>query len=523
MQKAGSNNRNPVVLLIGLIFCGCYFCPFSLSADNTRLGQLLDESERQARKVSDKEDRFLLLDNIALYRAKIGQIEEAKRLIKELEPDFATNYSNPKNIFEEIARQLARSGNVDAALEAARTAGSVSKTVNVVVIKNKSESKSENSDAADKPNAKQSTFPKQSDEALFAVAKELLIRGMFDDVNRILGQIARPDNIRRRAQILNDMAAIAVVHGWKELGDDLFSHADVLSFELTSKSGLQAATVELALSNAAQRRLCGDLSGANRIFATVQNQVATVSDKAKKEQYLDAITEAAAVSGDFELANKTLALITEPMRMIQARDAIVRALLAEGRIQEAEMMVPSIPDIDTRIRILLLIAELQMDRNEGVLQKTLDLIAKSIGEGSDDHKAWETANLASLEYRRGNRKRAIDLWKQAIRQADRFTIHPDREKLNLIEYVARLQAEVGEEKIAMETARLLQYHSVFSDIAESESANGKAESALKWINKLKGPEIKAHSLLGVVSGLLDSMNAKESSRSFGYVSLSECK
>lgn len=523
MQKTGSGNPCPVISIVSLIICCCYLSSFSFSADNSRLGQLLDESERQARRVSDKEDRFLLLDNIALYRAKIGQIEESKRLIKELEPESAANYSDPSNIFEEIARQMARSGNVDAALEAARRAGSVSTSVNVVVIKNKSESRPENNDAADTAKAKQPSFPKKSDEALFAVAKELLTGGMFDDADRIMEQIARPDNIRRRAQILNEMAAIAVVHGWKTLGDDLFNRADVLSSELTSKSGHQAATVELALSNAAQRRLCGDLSGARRIFATVQNQVAAVADKAKKEQYLAAITEAAAVSGDFALANKALALITEPMRMIQARDAIVRALLAEGRIQEAEMMVPSIPDIDYRIRLLLLIAELQMDRDEGDLHKTFDLIAKSIGEGSDDDKAWETANLASLEYRRGNRRRAIDLWKQAIVQADRFTIHPDRERMNLIEHVARLQAEVGEEAIAMETAGLLQYHSVFADIAEIESSNGKAESALKWISKLKDPETKSRSLLGVVSGLLVSMNPKESNRSFGYLSLSKCE
>jgi tetratricopeptide (TPR) repeat protein len=498
---------------VALICCAGHH-PFLHSADNNYLIQVLDESEKQARSVSDSDDRSLLLDNIALYRARIGQIDEAKRLIKELGPEYAKNYRDPKNIFEEIARQMARSGNVDAALEGAQAAGSASKTVTVVVRKSESISASD---------PKQSSFPRQSDEALYAVAKELLRRGRVEDVNKIMAQIERPDNIRRRAQILNDLAAIAVVCGLRDYGNDLFRRADALSSELTSKSGLQAATVELALSIAAQRRLCGDITGASNIFSIVQNQIQKVADQSKREQYLDSLTEAAAVSGDFELAQKTLALITESMRITQARDAIVRALLAEGRNQEAEMLVPSVPDLDTRIRLLLLIAELQIEHKDGRVQKTLDAITISMEGASDNAKAWETANLASIEYIRGNRKSAVGLWKEAIKLSDRFTIHPDREKPNLIQFVARSQAEVGEEQSAMETARLIQGDEVFFDIAEAESANGKVESALRWIKKEKNPKIKANSLLGVVSGLLDASDAKESTRSFRYVELSECK
>jgi tetratricopeptide (TPR) repeat protein len=520
-------NRNHPALVgfffLAIFWGGFYYCTFLFSDDLSYLIGLLNESEKQARKVSDEENRFSLLDDIAFYRARTGQIEEAQKLIKHLEPEYAKNYSDPKYIFEEIAKQMARSGNVEAALEAARTAGSVSKTVEVVVRANKSKPISANEAAGYASKVKQSPFPRQSDEALYSVAEELLKRGMLEDVNKILQQVDRPDNIRREAQVLNNLAAIAVARGWKDYGSNLFQRADALSSECISKSGLQAATVELALSIAAQRRLCGDITGANNMFSAVQKQLAKITDQSKREQYLNTFSEAAAVSGDFELAKKTLELITEPMRITQARDALVRALLAEGRIEEAEMIEPSIPNLDTRISILLLTAELKIDRKEASAQKTLDLLERYLEEGSDNHKAWETANLASIEYKRGNRARAISLWKEAIKLSDRFTIHPDREKANLIKYVIRLQAEAGEEQCAMETARLIEDDDVFFDIAEAESANGKTESASKWINKLKNPGKKARSLLGVVSGLLDTLNAKESTRAFQYVALSECK
>lgn len=332
-------------------------------------------------------------------------------------------------------------------------------------------------------------------------------------------QIARPDNVRRRAQILNNLAAIAVSCGRKAYGNDLFNRADILSSELTSESGLQGATIELSLSIAAQRRLCGDVAGADHAFSTIHNLIAMVTDQERKEQYLAEFTDAAAISGDFGLAKKTSELIMEPMRRTQASEAIARALLKDGRIQEAEMIVSTIPSLE-RISILLLIAESQMESQNAVVQKTLELTAKSLEDASDDYRAWDTANLASVEFKRGNRKRAVGLWKEAIKLSNRFTIHPERGKQNLIGYVARLQGEAGDEQNAMETAKLTQNDQVFFDIAEAEAANGKTESALKWINKQKRPEIKANSLLGVVSGLLKT---KESKRHFGYIELSECK
>lgn len=523
MKIIMSNHKSRVILvatMMVLIFCVESFFASVLVSSDSYPARLLEEAERQARKVKDEDGRLLLLENIALYRASIGQIKESKSLLKELEPHFAKTHGSGEYVLIAIARQIARSGNVEAAIEAALAAGSASTTVRVVVITDKSASSSEGRTDADRPKETQTESSWKNDEPLYAVAEEFVKRDMFEAANKIVERTARPDNIQRRAQVMNKFAAIAASGGWKSEANSLFDRAEALSSQFMSSPEVHGAAVQLSLSIAAQRRLCGDVARADRTLLGIRDLLSTIKDRERKDQFLAELVEASAVAGNFGLAQETMAVIVDPMRKMQASEAIANARTNYGQIGEALGMIPTIPSVDARISLLLSIANIQAKSDPALARNTLEVVAKSMEDSSDNYRAWIVAELASVEYTLGNRKQAIALWKQAIRLADRFTIHPDRERLNLIANIAHQQAEVGDESDAIATAKILQSHEVFFDISETETKSGKAESALKWISGQKDPIIRAHALLGVVSGLLDS---KKNKRRFGYVDLYECK
>jgi tetratricopeptide (TPR) repeat protein len=510
----------PIALMIVVIFCLELFCASVCASDHPNPAQLLDEAERQARKAKDEDDRWALLESIAMYRAEIGQIKESKLLLKELEPHFAKSFGSGEYILLAIARQIARSGDVEAAVEAALAAGNASTTVRVVVIKNKAASGLDSSSDAERPKETQPASSWKNDEPLYAVAEELFRHDMYDAAIKIVEQTSRPDNIRRRAQVMNEFAAIAALRGRKHEANGLFDRAELLSNQLMSEGEVDGAAVELSLSIAAQRRLCGDGARADRTFQGIWGLLTTVKDRERKDQFLANLVDASAAVGNFQLAKEALAAIAEPMRKIQGSDALAKALLNHGQLEEALGLINAIHSAETRIGLLLLLAEIQAKSDPTLARKTMDVVVKSLNDSSDDYRPWFMATLASIEYTLGNRRSAIALWKQAIRLADRFTIHPDRERQNLIGYIAQLQVEVGDEKDAIAAATMLQNHDVFSDISERRAKSGKAESALKWIKRLKDPSIRAHALLGVVSGLLD---VQEDKRRLDFVDLYECK
>jgi tetratricopeptide (TPR) repeat protein len=455
-----------------------------LASPDPNFRVLLDEAEKQARQVSDRSAKVLLLHNIALYRARTGQVAEAKSLIKELESDSAKGYVD--DIYESMAPQLVRGSDLDAALQAAQQAG------------------------------------QRGEEALYAVAEELLRQGRVEDANRVMERTAGTPFKYRRARVIFGLAGASASQGRKaDVGVFLDRAAAMISSDLSAKSGLQTGTVELALSIAAQRRACGDVASADKGFSTVQAAVSTVGDQGRKEQYLYLVAAAAAEGGDYGLAQRTLDAITDPMRRTQASEAIARAQLASGQLHAAANTAVTIPGLEARINVLLLLAQAQAKSDTALARKTLDSVAESLESASggfDDSKAWATANLASVEYQIGDRKRAAKLWQRAIKESERFTIHPDRERPSLIRYVAQLQAQAGEEKAALATAKRLGDDG-FSRVAYAEGASGKVETALKWIPKQKNPATRANALLDLVMGAVPLREPPRQSQ----FNVTECK
>jgi len=433
---------------------------------------LIDEAEQQARQTRDERTKAFLLHKVAVFRVRTGQIAEARALIEGLRSGSTSDDLAAFN--ESLAEQLARQGDVSAAIHAADQAGS------------------------------------RKQEALYAIAGELVRQGRLADVDKVL---ANPSGSTfRHANVAFGLAGLLASQGRTSDTLRMLDRVAAMVEPNLTTNNLQTGTVELALKVAAQRRACGDSIAAERSVSAVQAAISRVRTKDQKELYLSLVASAAASVGDYGMAQQTIDLLTDPFRLAQARGAMARTQIESGHTEAAARTAAAIPESSTRISVILQLADAQAKSDPALARKTIEAVTQDIRHVHADFQAWATANLARVEYALGNRKRASTLWQRAIKESARFTIHPDREQPNLIRYVAELQAEAGEERAALNTARRFADRSALSGIAYVEGAGGRIDSALKWIRKQNNPATRATVLMDLVSGALEARKPSRLSR-----------
>jgi hypothetical protein len=205
------------------------------------------------------------------------------------------------------------------------------------------------------------------------------------------------------------------------------------------------------------------------------------------------------------LAREVFQEITDPMRKSQAGQGIVHGYLDNGinDSKTAFAIAAQIEDEQEHVSALADIAMMQARSGDTAGSwKTIGMCEDLLTNITADWKMYSTIGLAAVAYELGDRKVGDGLCDKAISLSERLTIHPERNRTMALESIAEMREERGDFVGALRMAMLDSDARMLRELAETEAYKGNADSALKWIAKLKDPYHKASSLLAVVSGEL---------------------
>jgi len=119
-----------------------------------------------------------------------------------------------------------------------------------------------------------------------------------------------------------------------------------------------------------------------------------------------------------------------------------------------------------------------------LLRQGAELIRKAIdGRKEEGAGGYLAVHLAALQYRAGDRAAAAETFARVIGLAKAIPAEKENRKLDLLQFIARTQAEVGDFASALDTARGLFSSSmeifVLEDIARMQARSGDVPGALR--------------------------------------------
>jgi hypothetical protein len=342
---------------------------------------------------------------------------------------------------------------------------------------------------------------------VYYLAEELAKERMVDRAVTLVGQMKQSLFARDEPKIFLEMAVITAKNGDSGRANELFDRAESLSADLLRQAGAKPGVVDLPLDIAVSRQLCGDREAAKRMFLESRQVILGVKDESFQQGFLFKFTAAAAKAGYFDLAWQVFPQITDQMMKSGAGVDMVHAYLESGVYDfDAALDVASkISNPEENMMALIDIASMQARQGNGdAARKMIGQCQDTLRTVTDDWKIWRTIDLASLEYELGDREKGAQLLDEAAAHSGEFTIHSERQRSMALNAIIRTRAEFGDEAGALRAARIEPSASIFEDLAEIEARHGKTDLALRWVRKLKDPEQRARSLLGVVTGVLET-------------------
>jgi tetratricopeptide (TPR) repeat protein len=439
---------------------------------NADLERIVSEARTQVNKIKYEPNHLILLENLASTEARLGNIQFALSEAERLEPieKAPPNFGNCDWIYQSVSRAQMRAGDTEGAIQTAQR-------------------------MQDKVSA------------LYYLAEELANERMVDRAVTLVGQMGKPLFPRDKPKIFLELAVITAKNGDGGRANELFDRAESLVADLQRQRGARPGFVDLSLDIAASRQLCGDRLAAVRMFRESRELILGIKDESLRDQFLAEFVRAAAKAGGLDLAREVSLKIEDPINKLEFGAVIIRGYLDNGvyDIEAAQAILSTIPRIEERAMALSDIASMQVRKGDkDSARKTIERCRELLKNVDDDWRIWTRISLARVEYELGDRDQGARLFDEAAALSNEFTIHRDRQRSMVLSEIVRIRAEFGDEVGALRTAWIEPDASFFEDIAETEAHRGNADLALRWVRKLKDPEVRARSLLGVVSGILDT-------------------
>ncbi len=450
--------------------------------------RILSEARIQANRIKDESNRLFVLASLAATEARLGNIQFALSEAGRLEQltKVHEQFGLCDGIYLQVSRAQMRAGDIEGAI---RTAQRMRDKVST----------------------------------LYYVAEELAKERMIDRAVTLISQMEKPLFPRDKPKIFLELAVITAKNGDSGRANELFGRAESLSADLLRQAGAKPGVVDLSLDIAVSRQLCGDREAAKRMFLESRQVILGVKDESLQQLFLFELAAAAAKAGYFDLARQVFDQINDPGRKSQAGGSIVYAYLETGvyDTDSSLAIVSTFSDVEDRLEALIDIASMQVRKGDKVAaRKTIEACQDLLKNASDYQKAWRTISLARLAYEMGDQGQGAQLSALAISLSDHLMTTPDHVRSEALHAIMTLQEEFGGDAGALQTARIDQETSFLEDLAEIEAHHGKTDLALRWVRKLKDPEQRARSLLGVVSGVLET---QEDSREPKSVANPLCK
>jgi tetratricopeptide (TPR) repeat protein len=438
--------------------------------NDAELKRIVSEARIQTNLVKDDTSRLILLEYLAATEAAFGDIQgslaEAERLAPLVkEPPM---FGNCDDLYLSISGAQLRAGDLEGAMRTAQRA-----------------------------NDKKSLA--------YSLAENFAKNGMTELAAEVAEQQKQSPFPRDRTKIFLEIAVITAKLGDAKRAAELFDRAEAASADLLRVDGARPGVVDLALDVAVSRRLCGNPEAASRMFKESRQVILGVQDESRRQQFMFEFTSAAAKAGEFDLAREVFQEITDPMRKSQAGQGIVHGYLDNGinDSKTAFAIAAQIEDEQEHVSALTDIAMMQARSGDTAGSwKTIGMCEDLLTNITADWKMYSTIGLAAVAYELGDRKVGDGLCDKAISLSERLTIHPERNRTMALESIAEMREERGDFVGALRMAMLDSDARMLRELAETEAYKGNADSALKWIAKLKDPYHKASSLLAVVSGEL---------------------